>query len=79
MVKVQGGASDSAAAVGWDLDRAQQCIEVSDMLPLSGTLAVSEDECRDVLWATLDGAYVMKAEKGPNSLHKRKPGRLRIV
>ena len=48
MVKVQGGASDSAAAVGWDLDRARQCIEVSDMLPLSGTLAVSEDECRDV-------------------------------
>ena len=26
------------------------------------------------LWATLDGAYVMKAENGPNSLHKRKPG-----
>jgi AcrR family transcriptional regulator len=70
MLMLQGAvASQSAAAemlAEFDERRLDAAGKYSRAAAATGQLAVSEDECRDVLWATLDGAqwHRLVAQRG---------------
>jgi len=60
LVALQGAAASEPAAAAmlavWDERRLDACTRYAQAAASTGHLAVSADECRDVLAATLDGA-----------------------
>jgi AcrR family transcriptional regulator len=70
VVALQGAATSEPAAAAmlavWDEQRLDACTRYAEAAARTGQLAVSADECRDVLAATLDGALWQRlvAERG---------------
>jgi hypothetical protein len=66
---LQGSAAsqpDAAAMLAVDERRLDAAANYARVAAATGQLAVSEKECRDVLWATLDGSlwHQLVAEQG---------------
>jgi hypothetical protein len=61
LMALQGAAATEPAAAAmlaeWNERRLDACTRYADAALATGQLAVSEDECRDVLAATMDGAF----------------------
>ena len=59
LLMLQGAVTSQPAAAAmvaeFDERRLDAAAKYARAAPATGQLAVSEDECRDVLWATLDG------------------------
>lgn len=70
LLALQGAAASERAAAGmlseWDERRLDACTRYAAAAAATGQLAVSEEECRDVLSATLDGTlwHRLVAEAG---------------
>jgi len=70
MLMMQGAVASQAAAAAmlaeFDEPRLDAAGKYARAAAATGQLAVSEDECRDVLWATLDGAlwHGLVAQRG---------------
>ena len=64
---LQGAASEPAAVAmlaEWDERRLDACSKYAEAAAATGQLAVSEDECRDVLAATMDGTLWQRLVAG---------------
>ena len=70
LIMLQGAAASQPAAAAmlaeFDERRLDAAAKYARAAAATGQLAVSEDECRDVLWGTMDGAlwHRLVAEQG---------------